>query len=104
LVEQLKAFGQAAAVPALLASRASVPREPDVFEVWPENAESVRFFLLCCRQWIIAPMGGYLSLSWPSIDIALNRLKPADPDAIFADLIEMEAAALPILNEPRPRE
>lgn len=104
MVEQLKAFGQAASVPALLASRAAVPREPDVFEVWPENAESVRFFLLCERQWIIVPMGGYLSMNWPAIEIALNRLKPTDPDAVFADLIEMERAALPILNEPAPRE
>lgn len=43
----------------------------------------------------------HLGLDYPGVEVVMRRLLPAgsDADTVFADVLVMEAAALPVLNE-----
>lgn len=73
-----------------------------VFEIWPENARAVEMFLACRTQWRLGPMDGVLGLDYQGLFALLRMKKVRDMDAMLGDIQAMEAAALPILNEPTP--
>ena len=73
----------------------------DVFEVWPENWDTLMLWLTCgCRYWRVAALGGCLGLDLVQFEAAA-RLRRLDltPEQV-EDLELMAAAALPILNRP----
>lgn len=79
--------------------------EHEGFEVHPANWPSMIAFLACDTQWrVAATMAGliWLGLDYQGVDIVLRRSALDDPDAVFADLQVMEAAALDVLQEARP--
>lgn len=64
--------------------------------VWPENWQSVGFFMDYCRtQWRVG-MGGATGLDYTAVLACLRtlRLPRAEFDSMFADVRTMEAAAL----------
>lgn len=77
--------------------------EEDGVPVWPENWLAVRVFLAVETQWRLVlgfGVGVHLGLDYAGVETAMRRLKIEDEDGeLFADLQEMERAALPILNE-----
>ncbi|WP_374349155.1 DUF1799 domain-containing protein [Chitinimonas sp.] len=82
-----------------------IEHEPQIefFGVFEENWESVNVFLALRNRWqkIIPPMGGTIiwdGLRWADADVFLRRSGIADQDAVFADLLLMEDAAMRILN------
>lgn len=81
---------------------AADPAETEGFEVLPENWTSLCIFLACETQWrVAATMAGlvWLGLDYPAADIVLRRSGADDPDAVFADLQAMEAAAIDVFRE-----
>lgn len=72
-------------------------------EVWPDNWRAVRLFLAVETQWRLALGFGvsvHSGLDYCGVEAAMRRLRIDDADGeLFADLQEMERAALPILNE-----
>ena len=68
----------------------------DEVEIWPENWQSVNFFMEYCRtQWRIG-MGGATGLDYTAVLASLRtlRLGREKSDQVFADVRIMEAAAL----------
>lgn len=64
--------------------------------VWPENWESVAFFMDYCRtQWRVG-MGGATGLDYSAVLTCLRtlRLGRERTDEVFADVRTMESAAL----------
>lgn len=83
---------------------AEAPRDDGTFEVALANADTIRAWLACATQWrIAAGIAGsmWLGLDYAAVDVVLRRTKPADPDAVFADLQLMEDAALAVFGEAR---
>ncbi|MDR5655410.1 DUF1799 domain-containing protein [Ruixingdingia sedimenti] len=69
----------------------------------PVNWSSVCAFLACETQWrAVATLAGviWLGLDYPAVDVVLRR--QGAPDAVFADLQIMEAAALEVFAEDQP--
>lgn len=66
------------------------------------NADAIEAWLALESQWrCISPGPGaiiWLGLDYGAVDVVLRRRKWADPDALFADLQEMEGAALEVMN------
>lgn len=65
--------------------------------VWPENWQSVHFFMDYCRtQWRSGGMGGATGLDYTAVLACLRtmRLGRERADEVFADVRVMEAAAL----------
>lgn len=77
----------------------------DVYRVWPCNWTAVRVFVACETQWRQLPSAAgllQLGLDYTALDVVMRRLHVSDPDgAIFAQVQEMEAAALSAFNEGR---
>jgi len=71
------------------------------FAVWPENTRAVDLFLACRTQWRVGAMGGVFGLDYPGVDVVMNMNRVRNRRRTFSDLQVMEAAALPILNEPK---
>lgn len=74
--------------------------EEEGFEVAEENWESLLFFLSCDTQWrVVAGFGGcmWIGLDYTACEIQLRRLNA--PEKVWPDLMRIEAAALPIMNE-----
>lgn len=71
----------------------------EAIEIMASNRDSMLGFLAVETQWrVAAGMAGliWLGLDYSAVDVAMRR--QALPDAVFADLQTMEAAALPVLN------
>ncbi|WP_313082547.1 DUF1799 domain-containing protein [Pulveribacter sp.] len=69
--------------------------------VWPENLESVNFFLEFCQtQWRSGGMGGPTGLDYTAVLACLRTLGLARDkrDAMFADVRIMEGAALSVIH------
>lgn len=75
--------------------------EPEAYPVWSINWPSLLAFLDAATQWrtTIAPSGRavWFGLDYTAVDILLRRRAAADE--VFENLMAMERAALPILNE-----
>ncbi len=70
------------------------------FQVWRENEDALIAWLAVETQWrIVSTMAGliWLGLDYSAVDVVLRRLK--SPDRVFADLQNMELAALEAFNE-----
>ncbi len=80
----------------------TAPKGPEAFEVMLANADAIEAWLALESQWrCISPGPGaiiWLGLDYGAVDVVLRRRKWADPDALFADLQEMEGAALEAMN------
>ncbi len=76
--------------------------QPDTVEIMRANADAIEAWLALESQWrCISPGPGaiiWLGLDYGAVDVVLRRRKWADPDALFADLQEMEGAALEVMN------
>lgn len=68
--------------------------------VWPENLQATKVFLAMKTQWRVG-MGGYTGLDYSALSEIWRRLKvpPADRDAVFEDLRQIEQAALLAMHE-----
>jgi len=93
----------AAAAAAERAASEQDGEQTDGVGVWPDNWRAVRLFLAVETQWRVALGFGvsvHSGLDYSGVEAAMRRLKIDDEDGeLFADLQEMERAALPILNE-----
>jgi hypothetical protein len=77
--------------------------EPDRMPIHPANWPSLLAFLGCETQWrVTGTMAGliWLGLDYSSVDV-IARLETW-PREIWADIRDMEAAALPVLNDVEP--
>lgn len=74
--------------------------EHDVVEVWPENWDSVQFFVRLQTQWRIG-MAGATGLDYAAVLALLRSMRlPRDrADEIFADVQVMERAALVAMHK-----
>lgn len=73
-------------------------------EVWDDHWNAFAVFRASGTQWrvVATPRALFhLGLDYPGVEVVMRRLLPpeADANAVFADLMVMEAEALPILNE-----
>lgn len=62
--------------------------------IWPENLPVWRVWLCLQTQWRYWPRGGLQGLRLDQADVVIRRMGLADGDTVFAQLIEMEHAAL----------
>lgn len=82
-------------------------RPDDFFDVWPENWESLCFFLSVQNHWVVVSgINGreYISLNYPSIESVIRTFNPVKKNkraALYRDLRIVELAALEVLNSPR---
>lgn len=75
----------------------TMPDEPDQFEIWPENEESLRTFIACSTQWRI--IGTRLAgLDYVALHAAMVMLGMTRTREIFDDVRNMESAALGEMN------
>jgi hypothetical protein len=78
-----------------------------VFELWDINAGVLDLFLAVQSQWkcvaVASSIGGailWLGLDYAGVDVFMRRGRIADEDGeLFADLLEMEGAALAAFSE-----
>lgn len=80
------------------------PEEDAETEVWDVNWAAVSVFMACGTQWrVVAGGQGFVrtGLDYAGVEVVMRRLAPAGADLsqLFGDLLVMEAAALPIINE-----
>lgn len=69
--------------------------------VWPENWQSVHFFMDYCRtQWRVGGAGGATGLDYTAVLACLRalRLGRERNDELFSDVRVMEAAALEAIS------
>lgn len=71
--------------------------DADVFEIWEENLASLVMFTRMQTQWNLV-QGGFVGLNYQAAAALLKIYRVEDPASMMDDLIAMEAAALPILN------
>lgn len=66
------------------------------FEVWQENAEPVRFFLLMSTQWRAGGMGGPTGMDYAALFqlFSFYDIKKEDQTRIFESVRTMEMAVL----------
>jgi len=80
---------------------ADVKKGDDVFfGIWEKNKDSWKAWIACETQWRVATTFAaviYLGLDYAGVDVVLRR--HSLPDAVFADLMEMETAALEAFGE-----
>ena len=77
--------------------------EPEEFSVWPDNWETTQVFLAMDTQWRVVQGGNgvrIMGIDYAAAWAVINGLVPrkARPE-MFAGLVTMERAALPLLNE-----
>lgn len=77
---------------------------PEAIEVWDDHWNAFAIFRAASTQWRVVATAHallHLGLDYPGVEVVMRRLLPAsaDGDAVFADVMVMEAEALPILNE-----
>lgn len=90
-------------VPADVMPGGDVPAA-EAIEVWDDHWNAFAIFRACATQWrVVATRHAllHLGLDYPGVEVVMRRLLPATVDAaaVFADIMAMEAEALPILNE-----
>jgi hypothetical protein len=83
-----------------------VPLEDEHFEVWPENWKTVLLFLAIETQWRKEiTMTGHLvwhGIRYGEAESAMRMMGyRKDQQVLFKGLMDMERAALPLLNKPR---
>lgn len=110
-VTQLIAMGAPPDVIEAARSTASNKKQPTStqvdFELWPENLESMAFYLNHVQhQWVIVAgfdSAHYAGLNHPGIESSLNMLhiKGGKRRLLYQDMCVIEAAAKPILNKPK---
>nr|WP_280952675.1 DUF1799 domain-containing protein [Rhizobium subbaraonis] len=80
----------------------------EAFEIMACNWPSLTAFMACSTQWRVVPeiTGGmaavattlvFIGMDYTAVDATLRRLN--SPAHVFEDILAMEEAALPILNE-----
>ena len=75
--------------------------EDEFFSVWPENAQTVRVFIMLRRCWRQDGLSGQtLGIERPAIESTLRllRIKRKHHLELFEQLMIMEDAALSVLN------
>lgn len=101
----IKGLMQANAPPEVIeaARRNSEGSDFQECEVWEENWQSLLFFLAIDTQWIVAPMGGYIGLNYPSIKAVMwiQDIRKKRRKEIFADLQIIEKTILKTQAERR---
>jgi len=75
-------------------------KDPENFELWPENWDIVQMFLRMQTQWQTS-MAGLTGLNYPSLQWLCKLYAVKDPVAIFEGVQVMEMAALAVLNASR---
>ena len=73
-------------------------------EVWDVHWDAFAIFRACGTQWRVVGTAFalvHLGLDYPGVEALMRALLPPEADraALFADILVMEAEALPILNE-----
>lgn len=74
---------------------------PDVFEVWPENWETLGVFLALGTQWqrVMGLAGAVVTgIHYPAVTTVFEIYGVTDRRAMFEDLRAMESAALAVFN------
>lgn len=80
----------------------------DDFEIWEENMDSAGLFFALATQWrVVSGRAGlmFLGLDYAAVRALISlEFKPSAKKArrLMRDLMDMEAAALPVLNEAAP--
>lgn len=71
------------------------------FEIWPENVETVNFFMRLQTQWVYAGMGGLVGLNYQSVDMLfrIERTSPKKQREILEGLRFMEAVVVNVIAE-----
>ena len=77
-------------------------REPEEFAVWPDNWETSQLFLAMDTQWRVVQGGSgarIMGIDYAAAWAVINGLvaRKGRPE-VFAGLVMMERAALPLLN------
>ena len=72
--------------------------EPEVFEVWPENWNTVVMWCRVQTQWRTSA-GGAIGLDYSVLAWLFNMYAVDDPRALLEDLQAMEGAALAAMNK-----
>lgn len=78
---------------------ATLPDEPEEFEIWPENLQSLEVFLACSTQWNVHFSGKAQGLNYPALEAVLRMQGCMEQQQIFEDLRAMEYAALDEFNK-----
>lgn len=101
VIQGLIAFGAPDAV--IEAARRNMQNNDDHCEVWPENWQSVLFYLAVRTQWIISAAGGYVGLNYIAIEAAMRikAIRKPKMKTLFNDLQIIEHTMLPLLNKPK---
>ncbi len=84
----------------LAVSQTSAPDAADGVAVWDINWPSMLAFLDCETQWrVTSTMAGlhWTGLDYQGVDVVLRRT--GAPEHVFADVQDMERAALAAFNE-----
>jgi hypothetical protein len=68
------------------------------FEVWPENWDTVQFFMRLGTQWRYNTAGHATGLNYPSVESMLRILKIKNKVEMMAGLQIMERAVLETLS------
>jgi hypothetical protein len=76
----------------------SLNSTPVLFDVWPENADTLQLFLKLQTQWNVTA-GGFVGLNYPGVLAVFEICGVSDRAQVFEDLQAMEAAALVVLNK-----
>jgi hypothetical protein len=76
-----------------------MPAEPEVFELWPENEESLTVFLSCATQWDLSHQGRAQRLNYPALFGLMEVFEIKDRRQMFRDMQAMESAALAEFNK-----
>ena len=72
--------------------------EPEVFEVWPENWNTVVMWCRVQTQWRTSA-GGAIGLDYSVLAWLFKMYAVDDPRALLEDLQVMEGAALAAMNK-----
>jgi hypothetical protein len=75
-----------------------VQENEEQFEVWPENWDTVQFFMRLGTQWRYNTAGHATGLNYPSVESMLRILKIKNKAEMMGGLQIMERAVLETLN------
>jgi hypothetical protein len=94
----LESFGAPAE---LIEQIKSQSQDEAVFEVDPDNWETLMTFLLVQTQWVVSSSGSILGLNYQSVDFVFKMYEVAKPREIFDGLRIMEAEIMRIKNSEK---
>ncbi|WP_119304954.1 DUF1799 domain-containing protein [Dongia deserti] len=102
VARELRELGAPPEVIAQWERRAKGNAERARFAILEENQDAVRLFLASSTQWRTAGMGGVaIGLDYPGVESAARMMALAVTPTLFADLREMEHAAIKAMLEKR---